>query len=349
MIPPKHYAEFELECDRLEGKFKIKPEPSLQQREPNLWMDSFVIYNVLEGGGEVNINEEVESHNIPAGKDTEDIEGKKLSEKIDDKEGSKPQSREVKKVHIPYCVFNLSYENHSYIPKGRVIAFAEREKGDENEVFEVGEIRSQEEYRNWGQRKKGVLPVPPKSDFICSPADVSSHRKVKLRSKPIKKDTAQKFDELCERFAEVFSKNSKDIGRTNLITMDIDTGDHPLICQKPYMLALKHYEWLEKEVEQLERTGFITRSVSPWASPIVIIPKKSAPNKLSRRRMCIDFCRLNALQPTFIKVDSKAKGNLTLHPLPKIDELHMKLSGVKIFSALDLTSGYYHIELGMAS
>ena len=55
------------------------------------------------------------------------------------------------------------------------------------------------------------------------------------------------------------------------------------------------------------------------------------------------------LQPTVVKVDSKAKGNLTLHPLPKIDELYTKLSGVKIFSALDLTSGYYHIKLGKAS
>ena len=71
--------------------------------------------------------------------------------------------------------------------------------------------------------------------------------------------------------------------------MDIDTGDHPPICQKPYTLALKHYEWVKKEVEQLERAGIITRSVSPWTSPIVIVPKKSVPDKPPRRRMCIDF------------------------------------------------------------
>ena len=50
-----------------------------------------------------------------------------------------------------------------------------------------------------------------------------------------------------------------------------------------------------------------------------------------------------------VKVDSKAKGNLTLHPLPKIDEIYVKLNGANFFSALDLTSGYYHIELGEAS
>ena len=55
---------------------------------------------------------------------------------------------------------------------------------------------------------------------------------------------------------------------------------------------------------------------------------------------------MNVLQPTVVKVDSKAKGNLTLHPLPKIDELYVKLNGAKIFTALDLTCGYYHIELG---
>ena len=55
------------------------------------------------------------------------------------------------------------------------------------------------------------------------------------------------------------------------------------------------------------------------------------------------------LQPAVVKVDSKAKGNLTLHPLPKIDKLYAKLGGAKILSALDLTSGYYHIELGSTS
>ena len=60
--------------------------------------------------------------------------------------------------------------------------------------------------------------------------------------------------------------------------------------------------------------------------------------------MGTDFQKFNALQPTVVKVNSKAKGNLMLHPLPKIDEFYAKLSGAKIFSALDLTSGYYHIK-----
>ena len=57
-IPPRHYAKFELECDELEGRFESKPEPFLQQKEPNLWMDSFVIYNVPEDKDKINVNEQ---------------------------------------------------------------------------------------------------------------------------------------------------------------------------------------------------------------------------------------------------------------------------------------------------
>ena len=131
--------------------------------------------------------------------------------------------------------------------------------------------------------------------------------------------------------------------------MEIDTGDSPPSTKKLYTLPLKHYEWVQQEIESLERAGIITRSVSLWASPVVMVPKKSAPGEAPRRRMYIDFCAINALQPTVIKADSKAKGNFTLHPLPNIDHLYAHLKGAKIFTTLDLRSGYYHIELGQSS
>ena len=56
--------------------------------------------------------------------------------------------------------------------------------------------------------------------------------------------------------------------------MEIDTGDNLPISQRPYSLALKHVEWVRQEIEALEKAQIITRSVSPWASPIVIVPKK---------------------------------------------------------------------------
>ena len=65
--------------------------------------------------------------------------------------------------------------------------------------------------------------------------------------------------------------------------------------------------------------------------------------------MCIDFRAINALQPKVVKADSKVKGNLTLHPLPNIDQLYTKLRGAKVYTTLDLRSGYYHIKLGKGS
>ena len=71
--------------------------------------------------------------------------------------------------------------------------------------------------------------------------------------------------------------NSQDIGRTNLVTMHVNTVDSLPICQMPYTLLLKHYSWVQHEIETLEHTGVIRKSISPWTSPIIMVPKKSAP------------------------------------------------------------------------
>ena len=128
--------------------------------------------------------------------------------------------------------------------------------------------------------------------------------------------------ELCNKYTDIFSRSSEDIGHTPLLKMDIDTGDSSPVCQKPYSLPLKHVEWVTKELEILEKAGVISRSVSPWASPIVIVPKKSEPGEPPRRRMCVDYRVLNSLLPPVNKAHSKAKGILTLVPLPKIDEIY---------------------------
>jgi len=127
--------------------------------------------------------------------------------------------------------------------------------------------------------------------------------------------------------------------------MEIDTGDHRPIAQRPYSLPLKHRDWVNQELLVLEKAGVITKSISPWASPIVVVPKKSAPGEPPRRRMCVDYRALNELLTNVQKVGSNAKGVLTLIPLPKIDEMYGQLCGAKVFTSLDLRSGYHHISL----
>ena len=60
--------------------------------------------------------------------------------------------------------------------------------------------------------------------------------------------------------------------------------------------------------------------------------------------MYLDYRRINKLQPEVTKADG-GKGCISLILLPKIDELFAKLKGYKVFSSLDLRSGYYHIGL----
>ena len=55
--------------------------------------------------------------------------------------------------------------------------------------------------------------------------------------------------------------------------------------------------------------------------------------------------KLNDLQPEVHHADSQTGGNISLVPLPKIDEMHGRLKGAKYFTTLDLRSGYYHIDL----
>ena len=97
---------------------------------------------------------------------------------------------------------------------------------------------------------------------------------------------------------------------------------------------------VQKELETLEKAGVIIRSISPWASPIVVVPKKTEPGEPPRRRPCVDYRVINSLLPEVQKAHSKAKGILTLVPLPQIDHIYARLRGSQIFSTFDLRSGY---------
>ena len=78
----------------------------------------------------------------------------------------------------------------------------------------------------------------------------------------------------------------------------------------------------------MEDIGAIRRSNSPWASPVVLVKKKDG-----SLRFCIDLRKLNA---RMIK---------DAYSLPRIEESLDCLNGAKIFTSLDLKSGYWQVEL----
>ena len=119
--------------------------------------------------------------------------------------------------------------------------------------------------------------------FITSPADIDPREPIKLRDAEVTPEHRKAFEDLCSEFETIFSKDSADLGKTPLLKMDIPTGDNPPITQRPYTLALKHVQWVQEEIEILEKAGIIAKSVSPWASPIVIVLKKTAPGEPPRR------------------------------------------------------------------
>lgn len=86
---------------------------------------------------------------------------------------------------------------------------------------------------------------------------------------------------------------------------------------------LKRKMEIESQVKYLLAHGFIRPSQSPWGSPILFVP---TPN--GKLRMCVDYRAVNALT-----VKNR-------YPLPRIDDLLDHLQGAKVFSTIDLQSGY---------
>ena len=248
---------------------------------------------------------------------------------------------------VPMVLINFSLDDVS-IPKGEIMGFLQSQTIDISEIktetstepspVSIGEEDVREDSQNQEEKR-----------FITSPADIEIHRKVNLQDADVSDEHQKAFQDLCCEFKDIFSVDSGDIGKTPLVEMEIDTGDSPPITQKPYTLPLKHAEWVQKELEILEKAGVIVRSVSPWASPIVVVPKRSAPGEPPKRRLCVDYRAINSLLPLVKKAFSKAKGITTLVPLPKIDEIYARLKDSKIYSTFDMRSGYYHMVLSEES
>ena len=83
----------------------------------------------------------------------------------------------------------------------------------------------------------------------------------------------QQLDFLLRTFKDQFAKDETTISTTPLTQMSIDMGDSDPISQKPYPVAMKHYQWVKEEIDKLLDIGVIRNSHSSWLAPIIIVPK----------------------------------------------------------------------------
>ena len=203
-----------------------------------------------------------------------------------------------KTENVPLVVINLSTDD-VYLLKGEIMGFMQNQSLDILEIItetstEPSPIILEDDYKEVLQNLNGEVNTEiTEKRFITSPATFEVHRKVELQDADITEDQQNAFKDLCMEFKDIFCTDSSDIRKTPLLEVEIDTGDSLPITPKPYTLPLKHATWVQRELEILEKASVVVRSVSPWASPIVVVPKRTTPGEPPKRRLCVDYRALN--------------------------------------------------------
>jgi hypothetical protein len=100
------------------------------------------------------------------------------------------------------------------------------------------------------------------------------------------------------------------------------------VSKAPYRMSTPELKEFQLQLEDLLNKGYIHPTMSPWGSPALFVNKK-----YGMLRLCIDFRQLN-------KVTFKNK-----YPLQRIDDLFDQLKDAKIFSKIDLRSGYHQVRI----
>ena len=137
------------------------------------------------------------------------------------------------------------------------------------------------------------------------------------------------------KFASIVSKLSTDVGCTNLHTVDLQVSEGNPVFVKQYTIPLKYQNYIDEETKRLEEAGLITRSLSNWSAPCMVVPKKQdtdKPNKV-QLRMVIDYRQLNKRILTSRAPDRNCKVGKVIsnYPIPTIESLLVRLEGCKYF------------------
>jgi hypothetical protein len=109
--------------------------------------------------------------------------------------------------------------------------------------------------------------------------------------------------------------------------IDLLPGTAP-ISKRTYKMSVEELKELKQQLTELQEPGYIRPSSSPWGAPVLFVQKKDG-----SQRMCVDYRSLN-------DVTMKNK-----YPLPCIEGLFDQMRGARVFSKIDLRSGYHQMKI----
>ena len=134
---------------------------------------------------------------------------------------------------------------------------------------------------------------------------------------------------IIKEFPDVFPDDISGLppDREVEFTIDLIPETEP-ISIPPYRMAHAELRELKAQLEDLLSKGFIRPSISPWGAPVLFVKKKDR-----SLRLCIDYRQLN-------RVTIRNQ-----YPLPRIDELFDQLQGSRVYSKIDLRSGYHQLRV----
>ena len=202
-----------------------------------------------------------------------------------------------------------------------VSVIAESESADDDNVMTVQRLRMVK-----------VSPIDEETSKLprASAAEVPSHLENLYKTSISGRTPAESeiIAGVLTKFSSTFSRDDWDLGLTHLTEHSINTGDAAPVKQRPRRVPMAYAEDERKAIDELLQMGVIRKSTSPWASPIVLVRKKSG-----AVRPCVDYRKLNEL----VKPDG--------FPLPRVQDCLDAVAGSSLFSSLDLTSGYFQVPL----
>ncbi len=135
--------------------------------------------------------------------------------------------------------------------------------------------------------------------------------------------------QLLDRYSVCFDEE-QETAPAHGIEHRIDTGDSPPIGTTPHRTSAFERQLINNQVQDMLEKGIIEKSNSPWAAPVVMVPKRDG-----SRRFCVDYRSINA------------RTRRDLYPLPRVDEILEKMAGTSdkkgqnFMTSLDLKNGFW--------